>query len=101
MDGKHFDSNKPGLHYVLFFKGLDEVAKVGDFGSKKYGQWNYLGGMEWMKLLGSCSRHLCAFIRGEDLDKESGLNHLAHLIYDALMLLEYQHRKLGKDDRYI
>lgn len=100
MEAKHSDEGKIGLQYVLAMTGLNEVAKVGDFGAKKYGQWNYMSGMPWMKLLGSCSRHLASVIRGEDRDKESGLPHLAHLAYNALMLLEYYLNTKGTDDRY-
>jgi Domain of unknown function (DUF5664) len=99
-EAKHFDMNKPGIHYVLAMQGLSEVAKVGDFGAKKYGQWNYKAGMPWMKLLGSCSRHLTSFILGEDNDSESHLPHLAHMVYDGLMLLDYAARKKGTDDRF-
>jgi len=100
MKAKHFDDGKPELQYILAMPGLLEVSRVGTLGAQKYSRWNYRSGMPWMKLLGSCSRHLTAFICGEDNDKESGISHLAHLCYDALMLLEYvkDHPKL--DDRY-
>ena len=35
-----------------------------------------------------------------DKDPESGLSPLAHLIYDALMLLEWQYRGIGNDNRF-
>lgn len=100
MEAGHKDEGKIGLQYILAMPGLVAVAQVGDFGAQKYGQWNYKAGMPWMKLLGSCSRHLAAFIKGEDLDKESKLPHLAHLAYDALMLLDYMENHHAKDDRY-
>jgi len=53
-----------------------------------------------MKLGGSLSRHLRAWLMGEDMDPESGLPHLAHLIYDALMLLDYSNNHKDKDDRH-
>jgi hypothetical protein len=96
----HRDEGKIGLHYILAMPGLCSVAQVGDFGAKKYGQWDYKAGMPWMKLLGSCSRHLAAFIKGENKDAESGLPHLAHLAYNALMLLDYMENHNDKDDRY-
>lgn len=96
---KHFDDNKPEIQYILAMPGLKAVAAVGTFGKAKYGQWNYKGGMLWMRLLGSCSRHLMDFILGEDMDKESGLPHLAHLCYDALMLLGYMTEHKELDDR--
>src|ERR1700690_428246 len=99
-EAKHFDDGKPGLQFVLGMAGLAEVAKVGDFGARKYGQWNYKDGMPWMKLAGSCSRHLGPWILGQDNDNESNLHHLAHMVYDGLMLLDYAARNKGTDDRY-
>lgn len=97
----HFDGDKIGLQYILAMPGLYDVAKVGDFGAKKYGQFNYKQGMKWMRLLGSCSRHLVSFIQGEDLDRESGISHIAHFVYDGLMLLDYMKRKRELDDRFV
>ena len=97
----HLDQGKVGLQYILAMPGLSAVAQVGDFGAKKYGQWNYKAGMPWMRLLGSCARHLAAFIKGENTDPESGLPHMAHLAYDALILLDYEVNHVDKDDRYV
>lgn len=99
-EASHHDTGKIGLQFILAMPGLDQVAKVGDYGAKKYDQWNYVKGMPWTKLLGSCSRHLASFIRGEDLDKESGLPHLAHLAYNALILLGYMENHNALDDRF-
>lgn len=102
-EAKHLDTGKVPLQHILAMLGLDQVALVGEYGFKKYGdRWNYRKGMPWSKLLGSCSRHLAAFIRGENLDIESGLPHLAHLAYDCLMLLEYQMetKYATNDDRF-
>jgi hypothetical protein len=96
----HKDDGKIALQFILAMEGIDDVAEVGMYGAKKYSQWNYKAGMPWMKLLGSCSRHLIAFIRGENLDPESQLPHLAHLAYNALMLLDYTRNHNDKDDRY-
>lgn len=99
-EATHLDEGKVNLQYLLVFRGLDEVARVGEFGAKKYGQFNYMGGSSYMRFLGSCARHLAAFIRGEDVDKESGCSHLAHLVFDCLMVLEWMNRGVGTDDRY-
>ncbi len=107
----HFDDNKPELQYILAMPGLLEVARVNNYGAKKYGQWNYRLGMPWMELLGSSSRHLQAFIGGQDNDdhepeckegciKHSTLPHLAHLCYNALMLLGYMKEHPKLDDRF-
>lgn len=79
---------------------LEEVAKVVGYGAEKYGMNNWRKGMPWMKLLNSTLRHIYAFIRGENLDAESGLPHLAHACTNLLFLIQYMqdHQKL--DDRY-
>lgn len=99
-EASHKDEGKTALQYILAMQGLDDVAKVGMYGAQKYSQWNYMAGSSYMRFLGSCARHLTAYIRGEDVDPESGCKHLAHLIYNCLMLLEWTYRGVGKDDRY-
>ena len=97
---KHLDEGKPGIHCILAMPLITEMAKVMDYGAAKYGShWNYRKGMSWMALLGSCSRHLTAFIRGENDDKESKYSHLAHLACDAAMLFEYIGHFDNLDDR--
>lgn len=100
MEAGHKDEGKVQFQYILAMPFFDEVAKVGTFGAAKYGQWNYKAGMPWMKLCGSMSRHLIAFIRGENNDTESGLSHLAHLAYDAAMVYSYIGRHDSLDDRW-
>ena len=80
---------------------LVEVAKVFTFGSKKYGDMNYMKGMEWSRLIGAVRRHTSAFLLREDNDPESGIPHLAHAVAGLLMLLEYQKRALGTDNRVL
>lgn len=98
---KHDDKEKIPLQWILSMSGLDDVAKVGAYGAKKYGQSNWRGGSEWMRYAGSCVRHLAAFIRGESIDPESGLPHLAHCAYNCLILLSWAKEGCGKDDRPI
>jgi hypothetical protein len=98
-DAKHFDDGKLALQNILAMPGLDEVAKVGMYGAKKYGQWNYRGGSDFMRYLGSVVRHVTRYIRGESVDAESGLSHLAHAIYNLLILLGWELEGVGNDDR--
>lgn len=79
---------------------LMEVAKVMTFGAKKYGPHNWRGGIEWLRLADANMRHMSKWVDGQSIDDESKLNHLAHAAANALMLLEYELKKLGKDDRY-
>lgn len=99
MEGNHFDNDKLELQYILELPLLDEMAKVGAFGTKKYGRYNYRKGIAYMRILGSCTRHLVAFIRGENNDKESGFSHLAHLAFDTAMLYDIHRLHPNLDDR--
>lgn len=98
--GKHFSKGKLPLHRVLEMPIIEEMARVGMYGEKKYGDWyNYRKGLSWMELLGSCTRHLHKFICGENIDEESGLSHLAHLAYDVSMLFDLVSSHPNFDDR--
>lgn len=98
LQAKHFDEGKPPVDLIPW-DAMREVARVYGYGETKYGDFNYLKGMPWRRLYGSTLRHLFSWSVGEDLDKESGLPHLAHACCDILMLLTYAVRKLGTDNR--
>jgi Domain of unknown function (DUF5664) len=95
----HYDDGKLQLQWLLSMSGIDDVAKVGAYGAKKYGQSNWRGGSDWMRYCGSIIRHTSSFIRGECFDLESGLPHLAHAAYNCLILLTWGKEGKGKDDR--
>ena len=78
---------------------LKKVAQVFTAGAEKYGERNWEKGLAWKDVTASLKRHLLAFEMGEDYDKESGIEHLAHLVCNALMLLEYQHLYPEGDNR--
>jgi hypothetical protein len=98
-EGIKHDDGKIPLE-LLSDLALDEVGKVLAFGAKKYSPDNWRKGMAWRRLIGAAKRHLGAFNRGVDIDEETGLPHLAHLMCCAMFLLEYQLTKNGTDDRW-
>lgn len=81
-------------------KSLVELGNVMTHGAGKYGPHNWRAGMDWSRLLSAAMRHMAQWNEGESIDEESGLNHLAHAAANLLMLLEYEIKSLGKDDRY-
>ena len=97
--GVKFDAGKPPLSLVSRV-ALEEEARVMDFGAKKYGRDNWRKGMDFSRLTDAALRHIYAFADGEDKDKETGLSHLAHARCCLAFLLEYEGKKLGKDDRF-
>lgn len=97
--GKKFDTGKPPMS-LLSGAALTEVAKVLEFGAKKYAAHNWKGGFAWSRLASAALRHLFAWIGGEDKDPETGLSHLAHCSCCLMFLLDFEVNHLGQDDRY-
>jgi len=98
-NGKKFDSDKPRTDLIPALAVL-EVSKVMGFGAKKYGDYNWLGGLRCCRLLAAALRHIFQWLAGESNDGETGLSHLAHAACCVLMALETAIRKPELDDRY-
>jgi hypothetical protein len=97
--GKKFDFGKPPMSLVPT-EAIREVAKVLDYGAKKYDPWNWKKGMKWSRLQDAALRHQYAWAEGENKDLETGLSHLAHSICCLMFLLTYEILGLGQDDRW-
>ncbi len=97
-EGHKDDSGKPAFH-LLAPEALEEIAKVLEFGARKYAPRNWERGMSWSRPFGAMMRHLWAWWGGEAKDKETGLSHLAHAGCCLMFLLAYERRGLGTDDR--
>ena len=78
---------------------LEQLAAVFTYGASQYGERNWEEGMKWSRLFSATQRHLWAYWRGEDIDRESGLPHLAHATASLLMLMEYSEIHQNFDDR--
>lgn len=98
-EGVKFDADKPRMD-LLSPVALEEIAKVMTFGAKKYGDNNWRKGLAWSRVLGAALRHIFAFIRGEDVDRETGFSHLSHASCCLMFLLEYESTRREFDDRY-
>lgn len=78
---------------------LADIARVYGYGASKYDNRNWEKGYEWGKSFAAIMRHLWAFWRGNDLDDESGLPHLAHAGFHVLTLLTFWRHYPQYDDR--
>lgn len=87
-EAKKADAGKPQLD-LLPREGLEQIARVLEYGARKYQIHNYKKGRAWRRDAGAILRHVFAWLDGEDLDPESGLSHLAHAGCGVLFLLEY------------
>lgn len=68
-------------------------------GAAKYAERNWEQGYAWGKSIQALERHLQLFKAGEDTDPESGLPHMAHVRWHTGVLLAFQAREVGIDDR--
>lgn len=84
------DGGKPRPS-LLPFRALDHVIAVREYAHEEYGE----GADLWRDLpdgkaryWDATLRHVFAIAKGEELDKKSGLPHLAHAACNLLFLLE-------------
>ncbi len=92
------DQDKPAAH-LLPTVALEAIAQVLAFGARKYAPNGWRKVDKRTRYYGATLRHLFAWHRGETLDPESGLPHLAHAACSLLFLLESELSGFGEDDR--
>lgn len=79
---------------VPYIELTEAYCRVAEFGAKKYAPWNWSKGLPRAQLLGSMLRHTFAYLRGEELDKETGLLHTDHILWNAVALCHNVHWNL-------
>ncbi len=76
-DGLKFDADK--IRYDLLSpSSLRGTTSVLTIGAKKYSERNWEKGLEFGRLYRGALGHMLDWFDGEELDPESGLNHLHH-----------------------
>jgi hypothetical protein len=85
------------------------VAAVATFGAFKYSERNWEKGMKWGRVFAACMRHLWAWWGGKlpttmnyllgELDGETKMSHLWHAGWCIMVLIAYEQRGVGTDDR--
>jgi len=98
MEGRKDDQGKLPWH-LLPPDAIDEILKVLEFGAGKYGERNWEKGMAWSRPFSALMRHMWAWWRGEQVDPETGITHLAHAGCCIIFMLSYERRAIGCDDR--
>lgn len=96
LGGMKYDGGKPRM--ALLFDGcpnaLEAVGQVLTFGAQKYAAHSWQTVPEGEERYKSALlRHLLAVGKGEKIDPESNLHHLAHAACNALFILELEMRK--------
>lgn len=93
------NKGKPRLSLISPI-ALTRIAEVLTHGEKRYSAHNWRKGLKWSETLDSLLRHTNAFNSGQDFDKDSKLNHVAHIACNAIFLLEMYETHPELDDRY-
>lgn len=94
--GAKLDAGKNRLALVMggFPRALEAVGTVGTYGASKYSPngWQHVTNGE-ERYSDAMMRHLMAHWRGEIIDPESGLEHLAQVAWNTLAWLELEQRE--------
>ena len=93
-----YDNDKP-MYDLLVPEFLDETAQVLTLGAKKYSPDNWSRCDGFRRYFAAMMRHLWAFWRGEDNDRETGKSHLAHAACCLMFLFWIHKHKPETDDR--
>ena len=97
--GKKDDEGK--LRWDLLpLKEIEDIVKIYTFGAEKYGDntWQNLKG-GYNRYKAAMFRHLMEFEKGNINDEESGLNHLAHMAWNAIAMLYLSKPKESVGDK--
>ncbi len=97
--GLKFDTGKEPMS-LLSRRWLIGVTQVLGFGAKKYAAHNWRNGHERSRLISAAIRHILAYNEGEDVDSESGLNHLDHASCCLMFARETHETHPHLDDRW-
>ena len=73
------------------------LAAVLTYGAKRYSDRNWEKGLDWMRCYAAARRHLNAWLRGEDIDEESGLPAIDLALCEIVFLSTFYHRKSSHD----
>jgi len=98
-DAKKYDDGKPPVDLIPS-DVLVEVARVLAHGAIKYDRDNWRKGMNWSRPYAATLRHVYASLCGEDIDPDSGLDHIDHALCELMFLRWYKLHNVGTDNRY-
>lgn len=86
-----YNEGKPKWSLV-HFESLVPMIRVLEFGVTKYAPFNWQKPMNKIEILESMQRHLASLFDGETHDKESGIDHMGHIMCNA-MFYNYHNKK--------
>lgn len=96
--GVKFDQGKLRVD-LLSVPAMEGTAAVLTHGANKYGERNWEKGLAYSRCYAAVLRHLFAWWKGEDLDRESGMHHLHHAACELMFLQHFASIGGGEDNR--
>lgn len=85
---------------------MAEMARVLEYGKKKYSAWNWAKGMPWDSVIGCAARHLLGWDGVKGMwhdpggdDEESGCMHVGHVACNLMFLLQFMTNYPEGDNR--
>lgn len=86
---------------LVDFESLEPMVEVLEFGAKKYAPHNWKKGLSTTKILESMLRHVFELLQNKDLDEESKLPIIGHVMCNAMFYAYMvKHKKDEWDDRF-
>ena len=84
---------------ILPFEELEDVVRVLMHGAEKYTVDNWKKCEDTDRYKDALMRHVIAYTKGEKIDNEFGLSHLAHAVCNCLFLMWFdKHKEEDKND---
>jgi hypothetical protein len=92
--------NASKLRWTLVdFDSLEGMVKVLEFGAIKYSVDNWKKGLPVKSIIDSLLRHTVSYLNGEDIDPESQLPHVDHIMCNAMFLSYMYKNRPDMDNR--
>jgi hypothetical protein len=85
--------------HLLPYDALRGIVKGFAFGSHTHGERDWERGYAWSDYHGAMMRHMAAWWQREGVDEKSRHSHLWHAGCCILILIAYELRGIGDDDR--
>ena len=91
--------SKLARYDLIPHEALHALAEHFGRGAEKYDDRNWERGYDWALTFAALNRHLWAWWSGEDVDPETGSNHMTAVAWHAFVAVTFQARSLGRDSR--
>lgn len=82
---------------LVHFKSLEPLVRVLMYGAEKYAPDNWKKGLPEKEILDSMQRHMAALMDGQQIDEESGLPHVGHIICNCMFWQYHNENKKVKE----